>query len=128
MADQVKSAFVSPETLRGFLELATNLHNEEVLNEVVSDAILAGPDVVSEEFVSYVSTDLVPQLEDIKVPTLIVAGAKDTIPLDLQKLAANGIKGCRFEVFEDNGHFLPQETPQKFVDLLMSFIKDKSNE
>jgi 3-oxoadipate enol-lactonase len=127
MADQVKTAFVSPDTLRGFLELATNLHNEEVLNEVVSDAMLVGPDVVSEEFVSYVSADLVPQLEDIKVPTLIVAGAKDTIPLDLQRLAANGIKGCRFEVFEDNGHFLPQESPQKFVDLLTSFITEVSN-
>jgi pimeloyl-ACP methyl ester carboxylesterase len=56
-----------------------------------------------------------------------LAGAKDTIPLDLQRLAANGIKGCRFEVWEENGHFLPQESPQQFVDLLTSFIKDVSN-
>jgi len=62
MADQVKSAFASPETARGFLEQATNLHNEVVLNEVGSDAMLAGPAVVSEEFVSFVSTDLEPQL------------------------------------------------------------------
>jgi pimeloyl-ACP methyl ester carboxylesterase len=127
MADQVKSAFASPETARGFLEQATNLHNEEILNEVVSDAILAGPAVVSEEFVSFVSTDLEPQLGNIRVPTLLLAGAKDTIPLDLQRLAANEINGCRFEVFEDDGHFLPQESPQQFVDLLTSFIKDVSN-
>ena len=56
-----------------------------------------------------------------------MAGAKDTIPLDLQRLAANGINGCRFEVWEDDGHFLPQESPQQFVDLLINFITDVSN-
>jgi pimeloyl-ACP methyl ester carboxylesterase len=39
------------------------------------------------------------------------------------RLDANSIKGCRFEIFEDAGHFVPQETPQKVVDVLTSFIK-----
>jgi pimeloyl-ACP methyl ester carboxylesterase len=128
MADQVKSAFASPEGARGFLEQSVNLYNEEILNEVVNDAMTVGPAVVSEEFVSFMSTDLEPQLGNIRVPTLLLAGAKDTIPLDLQRLAANGIKGCRLEEWGDNGHFLPQESPQKFVDLLTSFIKDVSKE
>ena len=63
MADQVKSAFAWPETARGFLEQATTLHNEELLNEVVNDAMTVAPAMISEEFVSYASTDLVPQLE-----------------------------------------------------------------
>jgi len=126
MTDQVKSAFVSAEGAAVFLKQAANLHSEDILKEVVSDAIVAGPAVISEEFISFMSTDLEPQLGGIRVPTLILAGGKDTIPLDMQRRAADGIKGCRFEEWQDNGHFIPQESPQKFVDLLTTFIKDVS--
>jgi pimeloyl-ACP methyl ester carboxylesterase len=76
----------------------------------------------------WISTNLEPQLGDITVPTLIVAGAKDDLPSDWERRYANAIKRCRFELWEDDGHFLPMESPQKFVDLLMSFIKDVSKE
>ena len=53
------------------------------------------------------STDLMPQLGDIRTP-------------------ANAIKGSRLEVFEDSSQFLPMESPREFVDLLTSFIKEAS--
>lgn len=57
----------------------------------------------------------------------VVAGAKDkSSTLDIVRPTANGIKGSRFEVFEDSSHFLPMESPQELVDLLTSFIKDVS--
>ena len=74
----------------------------------------------------WISTNLEPQLGNIRVPTLIVAGAKDDLPIDWQKRYADAINGCRFERWEDDGHFLPQESPQKFVDLLTSFIQEVS--
>jgi pimeloyl-ACP methyl ester carboxylesterase len=55
-----------------------------------------------------------------------VAGAKDSIQVDWLRRNANGIKGCRFQVWEDDGHALLVESPQKVVDLLTSFIKEVS--
>ena len=55
-----------------------------------------------------------------------MVGAKDPSSPDATRQDANGIKGCRFELLEDSGHFLHIESPQKFVALLTSFIKDAS--
>jgi branched-chain amino acid transport system permease protein len=118
--------FGSPEAIRGTVsQMFATPPSEELTNELVNDAMAAGPDVMREVF-TWLLSDLEPQLGDIRVPTLIVPGAKDTIPLDYTKRTANGIKGCRFEVFEDAGHFPPLETPQEVVDLLTSFIEDVS--
>ena len=88
---------------------------------------MAADPVAKEQCIDFwFSTNLEPQLGDIRIPTLIVASAKDMLPLDFERRYANAINGCRFEVWEDNGHMIPQESPQEFVDLLTSFIKDVS--
>jgi len=122
----VTAAFGSPEGLRGFLGQTTNPPSEQVLNEMIDDATAADPAAREEIAAWWVGTDLEPQLGDISVPTLILAGAKDDLPLDFERRYADAIKGCRFEVFEDDGHYMPQESAQKVVDLLTSFIKDVS--
>jgi pimeloyl-ACP methyl ester carboxylesterase len=96
--------------------------NEELVNEFVNGVMAADQAAIGECAAWYMSADLEPQLEDIKAPTLIVAGAKDMIPVDLLRRNADAIKGCRFELWEDDGHALPMESPQKVVDLLTSFI------
>ncbi len=55
-----------------------------------------------------------------------MAGGKDDLPIDWERRYANEINGCRFEVLEDSGHFVPMEKPEEFVDLLTSFIRDVS--
>lgn len=126
MIEGVKSAFGSPEKLRGFWALIQTFTtpNEELVNEWVNYVMAADPAAIGECAAWYLSTDLEPQLGDMRVPTLIVAGAKDSIQVDWLRRNANGIKGCRFEVWEDDGHALLVESPQKVVDLLTSFIKD----
>ncbi len=62
------------------------------------------------------------------VPTFIVAGAKDRLPLDWERRYANAIKGCRFKVLEDVGHMIQYDSPQRLIDLMTSFIKDVSKE
>ena len=122
----ITSAWGSPDALRDFMGQTRKPPNEETLNEFINDAMAADPIAREQVMDFWFSTDLEPQLGDIRIPTLIVAGAQDDIPLDLQRLYANAIKGCRFEVWEDDGHYIPQERPQEFVDLLTSFIKDVS--
>ena len=123
----VTSVFGSPEGLRGFLGQTSSPPSEEFLNEYINEAMEADPVAIAECAVWWISTNLEPQLGNISVPTLIVAGAKDDIPIDWQRRYANAIKRCRFEAWEYNGHFLPQESPQKLVDLLTSFITKVSN-
>jgi len=62
------------------------------------------------------------------VPTLILAGAKDSLPLDWERRYASQIKGCRFEVWEEDGHLIPLDSPQRVGDLLVSFIEHVSKE
>ena len=88
------------------------------MNEFVRDFMAVDPVVQVDCFVWFMSIDLEPQLGDIKISALIIVGAKDTIPVDLERRYANAISGCRFEVWKDNGQYLVQERPQEFVDLL----------
>ncbi len=122
----VTSAFGSPEGMRAFFGQTASPPSEEVLNEMINDAMMVDPTAKEECATWWIGTNLEPQLKDIRVPTLIVAGAKDDLPVEWERRYANEIKGCRFEVFEDSGHYIPIESPQKFVDLLTRFIKGVS--
>jgi pimeloyl-ACP methyl ester carboxylesterase len=125
--DMVTSAWGSPEGLRGFFGSTSNPPSETVLNVMINDAKEADPAAIAQCAVWWISTNLEPQLGNIRVPNIIVAGAKDDLPIDWERRYANEINGCRFEVLEDDGHFLPMESPQKFVDLLTDFVTEVSN-
>jgi len=109
--DIITSAFGSPEGLRGFYSQITNPPSEEVMSQLINDVIAADPTARRKCAVWWISTNLESQLGDIEVPILIVAGAKDGIPSNWERRYANTIKGCRFELWEDDGHFLPMENP-----------------
>ncbi|MFC2156529.1 alpha/beta fold hydrolase [Acidobacteriota bacterium] len=122
---QMTTVFGSQDMLRGFIaEDFVTPPSEEDINEFIHDVMAADPAAKAECAGWWVSTNLEPQLGDITVPTCIVAGAKDRLPLDWERRYADAIKGCRFEVLEDVGHMMPYESPQKLVDLLTGFIKD----
>ena len=58
------------------------------------------------------------------VPTLIVWGDRDPIiPLDHGVKAHEMIPGSHFEVFEGAGHFPHCEQPERFVEVLVDFVK-----
>ena len=127
MTAQILSMFGSPEMIRGYLAQASMAPlSEELVNELVIGMMAADP-VAKEECIEWwTGTNLERDLADIRVPTLILAGAKDSLPLDLQGHYASHIYGCRFEVWEEGGHLMPLDSPQRLVDLLVSFIKDVS--
>jgi pimeloyl-ACP methyl ester carboxylesterase len=60
----------------------------------------------------------------VRVPTLGVCGAKD-IALLAERIAASGrhVSGpWRFELFEDAGHWIPLERPERLNQLLIDFL------
>ena len=121
----VKSMFSSPEMTRFFMAtMFATPPTEERLNELLDYSLAMDPKAVDGCWAWLMSPGLEPRLGEISVPTLIIAGVKDTISLDAIRRTANGIKGCRLEVFEDSGHVLHIENPKRFVDLLTRFIED----
>ena len=126
-----KAMLATPESIRGYVEWEINGRpvSEKRINDTVNDLSSIDPAAIEKCADWLFSTDLIPQLGDIRAPTLVVTGAQDkSTTLDVVRPTADAIKGCRFEVFEDNSHFLPIESPQELVDLLTSFIKDVSKE
>lgn len=121
----MKVMFGSPEMTRGVFEsMFATPPSEELINEIIEDAMATDPAAISACFTWMLASGLAPRLGGIRVPTLILVGAKDPSSPDASRRDANAIKGGRFELFEDAGHFIPVESPQKFVDLLTRFIKD----
>jgi pimeloyl-ACP methyl ester carboxylesterase len=58
-----------------------------------------------------------------ELPTLIVWGARDPfIPVSHALSAHEAIPGSRLEIFEGVGHYPHCEAPERFVDVLVSFI------
>ncbi len=63
------------------------------------------------------------RLYQIKAPTLVVWGEKDTlIPLDFAEQFHKGIKGSRLVIMNDCGHTPYFEEPDKFCDLVLEFL------
>lgn len=124
----VKSMFGSTEMIRGFLlaSLFGTPPSEERMNEFLDYALAMDPRAIDGCFAWITSPNLEPRLGQIRVPTLIVAAGKDLMPVDALRRTANGIPGCHLEVFEENGHQLHNESPQRFVRLLTSFVKEVS--
>ncbi len=123
----MKFMFGSPDMTRGVLaSMFATPPSGELMNEVINDAMATDPAAIGDCFTWMLSSGLEPRLGDIRVPTLILVGAKDPTSPDGSRRDANAIKGGRFELFEDAGHFIPIESPQKFVDMLINFIEDVS--
>jgi len=68
--------------------------------------------------------DPTPSLSQINVPTLVIAGADDTVipPSESQKLAS-AIKGARLELIPGAGHLVAFEKPDEFNRVLRDWLK-----
>jgi len=63
------------------------------------------------------------RLKEISVPTLILAGRHDWItPMKFARELAEGIPGARLEIFEDAGHSINSDMPDKFQQVVRSFL------
>jgi proline iminopeptidase len=62
-------------------------------------------------------------LPRIKAPVLVIAGARDMLPLAIAKTAAEAIPNATFVVFENSGHFAPVEEREKFIAVISGFLK-----
>ncbi len=66
--------------------------------------------------------DSVPTLATINVPSLVIAGADDSVPLSELELIHRGIAGSRLRVIANAGHYAAMEHPAEFGRLLRGFF------
>jgi pimeloyl-ACP methyl ester carboxylesterase len=68
--------------------------------------------------------DSVATLATIDVPTLLIAGDEDSIPLSEFELMRQHISGSRLQVISQTGHYAALEKPAEFGSLLRTFFEE----
>ena len=68
--------------------------------------------------------DSVATLSTIKVPTLLLAGEEDSVPLGEFELMRQRIPGSKLQVIAQVGHYAALEKPQEFGGLLRTFFDE----
>ena len=72
-------------------------------------------------------TCLMDRLGEIRCPTLVIHGEKDSlVPLAAAREAARRIPNARLEVVQGAGHWPMRECPQEFNRLLLEFLSDET--
>ena len=68
--------------------------------------------------------DLRPQLKNITVPTLVIVGRHDFITnVAMAEEIVKYVPNARLEIFEDSGHFVIVEEPEKFFRVIKEFVE-----
>ncbi len=62
------------------------------------------------------------RLGRISSPSLILAGAKDSVPVAKAEEMKQGIKNSRLVVFQNSGHFAPLEEPEAFQREVLAWL------
>lgn len=83
------------------------------------------PPVLLGDFLACNAFDVTSQLEQIKIPTLILCGAEDKMtPVKYSEYLQAGIVNSQLHIVENAGHMLMVEQPDIVADLLKQFIDD----
>jgi proline iminopeptidase len=70
--------------------------------------------------------DLIPRLRDLRVPTLVIHGDHDFVPVDIARHIASAIPGARLLVLGDCGHFAYLEQPDLVRVAMTNFLTGSS--
>lgn len=66
--------------------------------------------------------DFYPRLREIRVPTLVIAGASDMPTIAMAQKTADALPDARLEIFQHSRHFPFLEEPEKFVRVVSQFL------
>ncbi len=116
-------------TLSGIIchpEMITDDLIDEVLKEIQRPGAGKAFAVFQKDEISWngLKTVFMDRLHEIRVPTMIVHGEKDSlVPLAAAKQAAKSIPGATLEVLEGCGHWAQRDNPERFNQILVDFLK-----
>ncbi|MCE2717028.1 MAG: proline iminopeptidase-family hydrolase [Pseudomonadota bacterium] len=79
-------------------------------------------EILEEEiFTKYI--DLTSSLKKLKIPTLIIQGEQDVVPMHTAKEISKAIKGSKLVVLKQCGHAPFIEKPQEWLEVVEAFLK-----
>jgi non-heme chloroperoxidase len=97
---------------------------EEFMERVVAESLKLPARVWRAVLRGLMEADDTAQLRTIRAPTLILYGERDAFfPLAEQELLAASIPNAVLKVYEETGHALHWEQPERFVRDLLAFIE-----
>jgi L-proline amide hydrolase len=67
--------------------------------------------------------DVTPRLGEIELPTLIISGAHDEATPLISRTVQEGIRGSEWVMFEDSSHMPHVEEPERFLDVVGSWLR-----
>jgi proline iminopeptidase len=68
--------------------------------------------------------DLIPYLEELKNPVLLLTGRYDTARPETAALLQTMIPGARLSILENSAHMGPMEEPERMSELIETFLRD----
>lgn len=98
------------------------------LNMKVSDTTLRNRRLLASTPLGQAVRDynIVDQLSKVRIPTLVLHGVSDVIPLEYAEEIHENIEGSVFVVLEQCGHFPYIEKPDEFFDAVDTFMNELS--
>lgn len=97
----------------------------DLRNEMIARILQADQKVYRQAMLGLGLFNSAPRLKQIKMPVLVISGAKDTtVSLVNQKALVAGICGARHVVIDDAGHAVIVDQPNQFNQALISFIQE----
>lgn len=98
-------------------------HHQDLL-EAQKEPLAVGPDALAAQVAACRSHDAFARLGQIRVPTLVTAGAVDRfVPIELSREIAETIPSADFEVFAATGHVHHWEELARFNNLVEEWMK-----
>jgi len=76
---------------------------------------------------SMLDLDLTDRLKDIKCPTLVLCGKKDSINLKVSRELANLLPDAEFLAIADAAHEVTTDTPEKLAEIFCKFYEKQQN-
>jgi proline iminopeptidase len=124
---RIASGDITTQTMDDFVKIVGPLHTTPSRPEIFPRIFAASSMTIEmiRHFMQSIAPtyDLRPMLERIAAPTLAIVGRHDWVcPPRASRAIARGIPGARLVEFNDSGHFLFSEEPEKFRELAIGFM------
>jgi pimeloyl-ACP methyl ester carboxylesterase len=97
--------------------------SQAIKSQVVEELLKANPKVVYGDFEACDKFDVMDQVSNIRVKTLIICGSDDLLtPVKYSKYLNDKIPGSILKIIEGSGHMVMIEKPEEFNSILNDFI------
>ena len=95
----------------------------EFIEKGVEQLMRCRPEVLYGDFLACDRFDIMNEVQNIDLPTLILCGSEDELtPVKYSQVLHTRIRGSRFEILPDAGHMVMMESPDAFNEKIKAFI------